>query len=55
MNAHFSKNQSSYLKKMWPFYAYFEKCEAFIFFIFLFFKCTITERFYNFANPEHQS
>lgn len=52
MNAHFSKNRSSYLKKIWPFYAHFEKCEAFIFF---FFKHTITERFYNFPNPEHQS
>jgi len=32
MNTHFSKNRSSYLKKIWPFYAHFEKCEAFIFF-----------------------
>lgn len=36
MNTHFSKNRSSYLKKIWPFYAHFEKCEAFIFFFFFF-------------------
>lgn len=35
MNAHFSRNQSSYLKKMWPFYGHFEKYKAFIFFFFL--------------------